>query len=410
MNNLRRKTFYTIFFIISLFIVFSIFIYNRQIYKEEYRGIENNLTRMRKVINNNDMPEEKERRNDLRDDLDNRLIMNYYVYTILLDRNNNIIYRISHNEEGFNERVTNKIEKILNEKEESEIKIGNLYLNSFAYNFNYGVSLVLIDTKLIQNRLLMTLLKSLIILIISEIVILIISKKITDWITKPVEESFNKQKDFIANASHELKTPLAVIIASTDCIDVNKKNKKWIENVKNESDKMNNLITRLLDLSKSENIKHEGLEINNLSKIVEKRVMIFESLAYEKKVNITTNIKKNVMFKCNPEDIDEVISVLVDNAIKHSEEKSVVKVNLYQDKNNITIEVINKGNEIKGEDKEKIFERFYRADKSRNRKDNRYGLGLSIAKNIVESYNGTIKVSSDDEYTTFIINFKNRKH
>ena len=256
----------------------------------------------------------------------------------------------------------------------------------------------------------MTLLKSLIILIISEILIFVISKKITDWITKPVEESFNKQKDFIANASHELKTPLAVIIASTDCIDVNKKNKKWIENVKNESDKMNNLITRLLDLSKSENIKHEGLEINNLSKIVEKRVMIFESLAYEKKVNITTNIKKNVMFKCNPEDIDEVISVLVDNAIKHSEEKSVVKVNLYQDKNNITIEVINKGNEIKGEDKEKIFERFYRADKSRNRKDNRYGLGLSIAKNIVESYNGTIKVSSDDEYTTFIINFKNRKH
>ena len=134
MNNLRRKTFYTIFFIISLFIVFSIFIYNRQIYKEEYRGIENNLTRMRKVINNNDIPEEKERRNDLRDDLDNRLIMNYYVYTILLDRNNNIIYRISHNEEGFNERVANKIDKILNEREErakNQKKIKNCKMLEF---------------------------------------------------------------------------------------------------------------------------------------------------------------------------------------------------------------------------------------------------------------------------------------
>ncbi len=400
MNDLKKKTFYTIFSIISLFIVFSTFIYNYQIYMQEYHNIENNLTRMKDFLNF-DKNEE--------DNLNKRYIMDYYVYTILLDQNNRVIARISHNENKFNDKILKKANEILNEKKESKLKIGILYFTSIAYNFNSGKYLIMIDTSIIRNSLLMILLKSLIIIFISEIAVLLISKKITEWITKPVEESFNKQKDFIANASHELKTPLAVIIASTDCISENKKNKKWLDNIKNESEKMNNLITRLLDLSKSETIKQDGMKMNNLSKIIEKRAVIFESLAYEKKVKIETNIKNNVMFKCSSHDLDEVISILIDNAIKHSEENTTINVNLYEDKNNITIEVINKGNEITKEESTKIFERFYRADKSRNREENRYGLGLSIAKNIVENYNGKIKASSNDGYTTFTINFKHNK-
>ena len=409
MKNLRNKIFYTVFSILSLFIILSVIAFNHQLYKQEYLGVEDNLTRMRRFINHDDLPNDDIPDRKLKKDLNNRLIMNYNVYTILLDENNNITGKVSHNDYDFDKEVLSKAKKILEEENQSQIKIGSLYFNSIAYNFNYGTSLVIVDTTLIRDRLLMTLLKSLIILIISEVLIFIISKKITDWITKPVEESFNKQKDFIASASHELKTPLSVIIASIDCIDSNKKNEKWLNNVKDESEKMNNLITRLLDLSKSEFVKQENFKLNNLSKIIEKKTMTFESLAYDKNINITTNIKSNVMFLCNENEMDELISVLVDNAIKHGIEKSVITVNLYQDKNNITIEVINEGEEIKKENREKIFERFYREDKSRNRKDNRYGLGLSIAKNIVENHNGKIKASSNNGYTTFIINFRQKR-
>ena len=113
--------------------------------------------------------------------------------------------------------------------------------------------MIIVDTSNIRNRLSSLFLISVFIFLLSELIIYYVSNLITTWITKPVEEMFNKQKNFIADASHELKTPLAVIMASIDCIETNNKNKKWINNIKTESDRMNNLITKLLDLSKSEN-------------------------------------------------------------------------------------------------------------------------------------------------------------
>ena len=170
---------------------------------------------------------------------------------------------------------------------------------------------------------------------------------------------------------------------------------------------MNNLIKSLLDLSKLEN----GASINNyknenLSKIVEKTSLIFESIAYENNVRITTNIEENILFNCSSEEIEKLISIILDNAIKHSYKESIILVNLYKDKNNIYIEITNEGDPIKEGDEEKIFERFYRGDKSRNRESNRYGLGLAIAKNIVTNHNGIIKAYSKDNKTTFKINLK----
>ena len=244
-------------------------------------------------------------------------------------------------------------------------------------------------------------------LLLFEILVYSVSKKITKWITEPVEETFNKQKDFIADASHELKTPLAVMIASIDCIEVNKKNEKYINNMKSEADRMNNLITRLLDLSKSEIKNNKELyQLNNLSKIVEKRTLIFESLAFENNISIDSDIEKDIMLKCSKSEIDEVVSILIDNAIKHSYKNSTSKVNLYKDKNNIILDVINNGKDIPNEECDKIFERFYRSDKSRNRDSNRYGLGLAIAKNIVNNHNGGIKAFSKNNFTTFRVILK----
>lgn len=102
----------------------------------------------------------------------------------------------------------------------------------------------------------------------------------------------------------------------------------------------------------------------------------------------------------------ELLNILVDNAIKHSLENSNISINLYKEKNNIILSVKNRGKEIPIDEREKIFERFYRTDESRNRDENRYGLGLSIAKNIVENHKGIIKVECEDGYTSFITKFK----
>ena len=111
------------------------------------------------------------------------------------------------------------------------------------------------------------------------------------------------------------------------------------------------------------------------------------------------------MMKMNESSIKQVMEILLDNAIKHSKDKGKVEVNLKED-NNILLTVSNLGDAIPKGEEEKIFERFYRVDKSRNRNDNRYGLGLAIAKNIVNLHNGTIKAYSKDGKTTFQINFK----
>ena len=392
MKKLNRKVFKTIFIILSLFIITGIIVY-----KKEYDNVKRNLTFM--VERNTSKPEgnppepkvfnesipEKDK------ELDNMMIMDYDVYSVILN-NNEIEWIINHSKNTSNFDIDNIAKKIVTKNK--GLKIGNLYTNRYSYNYAKD-TIVIINTKKINSRLLLTLVIS--------ISLLLGFKRIT----KPAQESFDKQRDFIADASHELKTPLAVIMASSDELKSDKKNIKYIENIKYESERMNNLIKSLLDLSKLEN----GVSINNykdenISKIIEKTSSVFDSIAYEQRVSIETNIEKDIIFKCSKDEIERLISILIDNAIKHSYKDSVIKVNLYKDKNSIIIEVINTGNPINPGDEEKIFERFYRADKSRNREANRYGLGLAIAKNIVNNHKGNIKAFSKDNTTTFKIILK----
>lgn len=249
---------------------------------------------------------------------------------------------------------------------------------------------------------------SVIIAVCSIIGIYIISKKVSKLIVKPVEETFEKQKQFISDASHELKTPLAVIEANADVLENEIGDNKWIGYIQNEADSMNKLINELLLLAKIENVDNLREQKQfNLSKEIEIVLSMFESMAYEKQVTIKSNIDENVTMIGNKEDIEHIISTLTDNAIKHTEANNEIVVSLKKEKNDIVIEVKNKGEKIPEEEQEKIFERFYRVDKSRNRKEKRYGLGLSIAKSVVEKYNGKIEVNCKDGFTSFRVTIPN---
>ena len=135
-------------------------------------------------------------------------------------------------------------------------------------------------------------------------------------------------------------------------------------------------------------------------------ILPFESLIYEKNIKLDYKLDENIYLKSDSSEIKQLMAILMDNAIKHSKSKGKIIVTLSKEKDNISLSVKNKGEPIPKGEEERIFERFYRVDKSRNRNDNRYGLGLAIAKSIVERHNGTIKAFSTDEYTTFEINFK----
>ncbi len=245
-------------------------------------------------------------------------------------------------------------------------------------------------------------------LIISLISIYIIAKKVSRIIVNPVEQTFEKQKQFISDASHELKTPLAVIEANADVLENEIGNNKWIKYIQNEVSSMDKLVNELLLLAKIENVDEiKEQEKLNLSNQVEIIISMFESMAYEKQVCIKSNIANNIFFNCNKQDIEHIVSNLIDNAIKHSIYKKEVEVNLVKEKNEIVLEVKNTGDPIPEEEKEKIFERFYRSDKSRNRNEKRYGLGLAIVKSIIDKYNGKIDVFYKDNFTIFRIVFPN---
>jgi len=327
------------------------------------------------------------------------------IYTITLN-NNEIISIISHRiDEEISDEIKNKANKITKNINENTNYMGNLYTEKYSYSYHDNI-ITLVDHSDDTNKLLSTLTLSILLFITTEIISFIIASIISGWITKPALESFNKQKDFIADASHELKTPLAVIMASSESIAENKNNKKFLENIKNEANRMNTLIQKLLTLAKTENNNHKTYENINLSKTTQKQILSMESLFFEKNIKLDYNIDENIYYKCSTDDIKEILSILLDNAIKHSEKNGHIIINLKNEKQRILLEVINKGNPIKKEDEEKIFERFYRVDKSRNRGENRYGLGLAIAKNIVTNYGGKISAHSKDGYTIFKIILK----
>lgn len=320
------------------------------------------------------------------------------IYSISIS-NGNIIETSSNVDDEIREYAL----KISNNNNESGIVGKYIYNKRIREVMDNESTIILIESSSEINKINKVIISSIIVSIIGIILIYILSKKIARLIVNPVEDTFNKQRDFISDASHELKTPLAVIQANSDVLEEEIGKNKWLSYIQKETNNMGKLISELLLLTRIENIdKLRKPEKFNMSDHIELIVSSFESMAFEKNVKLENKIQKDIVTTIfNKDDITHILSTLIDNAIKHTKKNKKVIIELKKHKDKIIIDVKNKGEEIPISERDKIFDRFYRIDKSRNRNEKRYGLGLSIAKAIVLKNNGTITVDYIDGYTIF---------
>lgn len=389
-KNLSKKIFFLIMISLSVFVLGMIILFAYS----NYRNTINTATSMMDRFVNGDIRKDiNERPEDIKPDPNIDIEGLYYI----LIENSNIIENLDVSKNKIIEEYAIKV----SEKHKESGIIGN-YIYKTRKGKGNTTSVILMENEEAIAQIKIIFVVSIMISILSLIVIYIIAKKLSKSIVKPVEETFEKQKQFISDASHELKTPLAVIEANVDVLSNEVGNNKWMEYIQNEIESMNKLINELLLLAKIENIDSiKNYEQFDLSKQIEIIVSMFESMAYEKSVKLNSNIQKNINMNGSKEDIEHILSTLIDNAIKHTEEQKEVIVELAKVKNEIIIQVKNMGQPIPEHERQKIFERFYRIDKSRNRKEKRYGLGLAIAKSTVQKYKGKIEVLYKQQYTIF---------
>jgi len=398
MKKLKNKIFLVLFSMLTIFVLMILIIYNVILYINEFNGLKESVDTIESITSRPFYQTgfyDKE-----------LMFMDLDVYVIKFDSDMNITSVYNYSDDDLTSEDIVNITKQYN-KSYSRLEQINLFSAKYVLLMNPRNELIIINIEDINAKLVLSAQVSILIFVLIELLTVYIVKMLTNWLIRPVEEAFLKQKQFIFDASHELKTPLSVIMTSAECLSKNPKETRWLDNIQSETERMNKLVLDLLNLAKYDNsYENRVLSVIDLSKLVEKSVLTFESLIYDKGLNLKYHIDQDVNFKCVDSEMKQLVEILVDNAIKHAYDKSTITVDLIKKKDEISLVVKNRGDKIPKEEQTKIFERFYRSDNSRNRNENRFGLGLAIAKNIVLSHNGKIYVECKNGYTSFISTFK----
>ncbi|MBQ9544821.1 MAG: HAMP domain-containing histidine kinase [Clostridia bacterium] len=232
-------------------------------------------------------------------------------------------------------------------------------------------------------------------------VLVVVSVFIARRIVRPLEENDRRQKRFVSDAGHELKTPIAVISANSELLRREAGESEWLDNIDYENEKMSDLVKQLLALSKAENgdIPKETLDF---SKLVDGEALPFESLAFEKGVKIETEIEPSLSVKGNPSQLKQVVSILLDNALSHGT-GDVIELKLSRERHSAVLAVSNAAGKLDADQLSHLFDRFYRTDAARGEDGGHYGLGLSIAKAVAESHGGSVHAEYKDSKAVFTV-------
>ena len=302
------------------------------------------------------------------------------------------------------EQIQAVVNKILgNTKDEGWANSRVLYAKRSVGVFT---RIALYDRHSNMMGVLMYILYTVIVLVVGSSIYCVISYVLARVSMKPVEDSWNKQKQFVADASHELKTPLSVIMANTEIIashadETVASQTKWIENTRSESKRMAGLINDLLFLAKNDDGLKAEMKAVNLSECVETTVLSYEAVLYENGKTFSYSIIPDVVVRGNDGQLKQLVAILLDNANKYSTDEGNISLGMEIVGKYVQLAVSNDCDKLTNTQLEHLFDRFYTVDESRNKLNAGNGLGLSIAQAITRTHRGKISAEYASGRITF---------
>lgn len=235
------------------------------------------------------------------------------------------------------------------------------------------------------------------------VLLFIFGNMVAKQVVEPVKRSYEQQKKLVADASHELKTPIAIVGANLSLIASDPdstvaQNEHWFKNIESQLGRMSALITDMLELHRVDDAKNKPETYEDISALLDGVLLSFEARCFEKNLKLTETLQSDVKTLCIKQNIERLYAIMMDNALKYTPQGGSIDVTLKCDKKNAVIDFTNYGVGIAKEHLPKLFDRFYRVDNARtqnNQQGNSFGLGLSLAKSIVLDHDGTITCDSD---------------
>ena len=228
---------------------------------------------------------------------------------------------------------------------------------------------------------------------------------LSGFVTRPVEKAWQEQQRFLSDASHELKTPLTVILSSADLLSetLPTESQSYADNIRSESRRMKKLVESMLTLARADDGTHKLVfSPLDFSDVVTDTALLFEPVAFEANRQLLYDIQERLHVSGDGDKLRQLVSILLDNAIKYAPEYEPIRLTLTGEDKSARLTVENGGSPMAPEVVSHIFDRFYRADNARSGTEG-FGLGLSIAKSIVTEHGGSIRCESDSRSTRFIV-------
>ncbi len=308
------------------------------------------------------------------------------------------------------ETVAETLEEALESSNEMG-RTGSLHVTWKKQSSEFGWRVAIADTTSVDSEKARQLATSAALALGGEVIVFVIAMVLSKWALGPVKTAWEQQHQFVADASHELKTPLAVILANTQILQKSEDEmpedcKRWVEGTAEEAERMRGLVESLLELARTEEsagTARRNVDVD-LSSVVEGEALQFDAVAFELGCFIETDVADGIHVMGDPDQLQRLTKTLVDNACKYARTGTEVSVKLVHHGNNAELTVNNLGDPISPEDLPHVFDRFYRSDKARARETGGFGLGLAIAHGIVEGHGGKISVTSTEaEGTTFTV-------
>lgn len=254
-----------------------------------------------------------------------------------------------------------------------------------------GTVLVFLDTTAQLHSILTVLAISICIGLLCWLLMLLLVILLSKKAISPIAQSMEKQKQFVTNAGHEIKTPLAIILANTDALELHTGENKWSHNIRTQTIRLNGLMQNLLTLSKmEENTAKLQAEDFCASHLLEETLHPFYEVAALNHISIQAEIQPEIMLHANREHITQLFSILFDNAVKYTNPDGKIEISFKKTDKSALLNVKNTVNALPQDEPEKLFDRFYRGDSARTQKGGGYGIGLSVARAITEANKGSI--------------------